>query len=187
MYLIRKWNEYMGPKDERLEAEGNKSTKAAAYILLVGSIVSLYYGIMVNQVASTTDHPILTPLGESVLPVQVPLTLTILVAGVVSLFMQMRKGMFSSYKRYAEVDRIPWDYVAVFALLMGAVLGVLTCGMRILAEVQIVGVENVAWFGDLAIGVVFFVIGYGLGFGAMALTIHDAIKRRRELDRELLD
>lgn len=116
MYLVRKWNEYMGPKDERLEAEGNKSTKAAAYILLVGSIVSLYYGIMVNQVASTTDHPVLTPLGESVVPVDLLLTLTILAAGVV-----------------------------------------------------------------------FFVMGFGLGFGAMALTIHDAIKCRHELERELQD
>ena len=48
MYLIRKWNEYMGPKDERLEAEENKSMKVASYILLIGSVVSLYYWIMVN-------------------------------------------------------------------------------------------------------------------------------------------
>lgn len=27
--LIRKWNEIMGPKDERLEAEENKATNAA--------------------------------------------------------------------------------------------------------------------------------------------------------------
>ena len=153
MYLIRKWNEYMGPKDERLEAEENKSMKVASYILLVGSTMSLYYWIMVNQVANTTDHPVLTPLGASVVPVDLLLILTILAAGFASVGMQIRGGAFSSYKRYAEVDRIPWDYVASFALFCGAVLGVLTCGMRILAEIQIVGIENVAWFGDLAIGV----------------------------------
>lgn len=187
MYLIRKWNEYMGPKDERLEAEENKSMKVASYILLIGSVVSLYYWIMVNQVASITDHPVLTPLGQSVVPIDFLLIVTILAAGLASVGMQMRGGAFSSYKRYAEVDRMPWDYVAIFALFCGAGLGVLTCGMRILAEIQIVGIESVAWGGDLAIGVVFFGMGFVLGFGAMALLIHDAIKRRRELERELWD
>mgnify|MGYP006982929267 CR=1 FL=1 len=160
MYLIRKWNEYMGPKDERLEAEENKSMKVASYIL---------------------------PLGASVVPVDLLLILTILAAGFASVGMQIRGGAFSSYKRYAEVDRIPWDYVASFALFCGAVLGVLTCGMRILAEIQIVGIENVAWFGDLAIGVVFFLMGFVVGFVAISLTINDAIKRRRLLEDELQD
>ena len=88
---------------------------------------------------------------------------------------------------YAVVARLPWVYVAIFALFCGAVLGVLTCGMRILAEIQIVGIENVAWFGDLAIGVVFFLMGFVVGFVAISLTINDAIKRRRLLEDELQD
>lgn len=187
MYLTRKWNEYMGPKDERLEAEESKSAKTAAYILLIGSVVSLYYWIMVNQVASTTDHPVLTPLGESVISVDFLLILTILAAGIVSMSMQIRGGTFSSYKRYAEVDHIPWDYVTIAALFCGVVLGVLTCGTRILAEIQIVGVEHVAWFGDIAMGIVFFIMGFALGFGAFALAIRDAIKRRHEIERALQD
>lgn len=63
----------------------------------------------------------------------------------------------------------------------------MTCGMRILAEIQIVGIENVAWFGDLAIGVVFFLMGFVVGFVAISLTINDAIKRRRLLEDELQD
>lgn len=59
--------------------------------------------------------------------------------------------------------------------------------MRILAEIQIVGIENVAWFGDLAIGVVFFLMGFAIGFVAISLTINDAIKRRRLLEDELQD
>ena len=57
MYLVRKWNEIMGPKDERLEVEENKAAKVSGYILLIGSILSLYYAIMLNQVAYTTDTP----------------------------------------------------------------------------------------------------------------------------------
>ena len=185
MYLVRKWNEFMGPKDERLEAEENKTAKVSSYILLIGSILSLYYAIMLSQVAYTTDSPIFTSLGENVVPVQLPLALTILVAGAVTVAMQTKSGFFSSRKRFAEVDSIPWDYVAIFAIFCGAVIGVLTCAMRIVAEIQIVGFEHVAWLGDLAIGIIFFGMGFAIGFAAIALSIHDAIKRRLEIEREL--
>lgn len=185
MYLTRKWNEIMGPKDERLEVEESRALKAGANILLAGAVLSLYYAIMLDQVAYTTNHPILTPLGESIVPVSLPLTLTILTAGAVSVSMQTKSGFFSSRKRLAEVDRIPWDYVTVFALFCGCALGILTCAMRIVAEIQIVGIGEVAWFGDLAIGAVFFVMGFAIGFAVIALAIHGAIKRRREIEREM--
>ncbi len=185
MYLIKKWNEIMGPKDERLETEENKAIKASAYILLIGTVLSLYYAIMLDQVAYTTNHPIMTSLGESLIHVQFPLTITILLAGIVSIAIQLKSGSFSSYKRFAEVDSIPWDYVSLFAIFCGLVLGFLTCGMRIIAETQIVGIEHVSWLGDIAIGVVFSILGFIVGFAAMAYTIHDAIKRRKKLEAEL--
>ena len=185
MYLTRKWNEIMGPKDERLEAEENKTAKVSSYILLFGSVLSLYYSIMLNQVAYTTDSPILTSLGENIIPVQLPLALTILVAGATTIAIQTKSGFFSSRKRFAEIDSMPWDYVSIFAVFCGAVIGILTCTMRIVAEIQIVGFEHVAWLGNLAIGVIFFGMGFALGFAAIALSIHDAIKRRREIEREL--
>ena len=157
MNLIKRYNQIMGPKDERLEAEENKSMKVGGTILLIGSVLHLL------------------------------LVLTILVAGVVSLTMQTRAGYFSSHKRFAEVDHIPWDFVTLFALFCGAIVGILTCSMRIVAEVQIVGLENVAWMGDLAIGIIFFIMGFLVGFAAITLTIHDAIKRRRALESELED
>ena len=185
MYLMRKWNEIMGPKDERLESEENKAVRASSYILLIGSILSLYYAIMLNQVDYTTNHPILTNLGESVMPVQLPLTLTILAAGIASTAMQTKTGFFSSRKRFADVDKIPWDYVAVFALFCAALVGGLTCIMRIVAEVQIVGIGEVAWLGDLAIGTVFAMMGFIVGFVAMALVMRDAIKHRQKIELEL--
>lgn len=185
MYLMRKWDEIMGPKDERLEAQECRSARASASILLVGAVISLYYAIMLNQVALTTDHPILTDLGETLVPVQALLMLTILVAGFVGIGMQLKGGAFSSYKRFAEVDCIPWDYVALFAVFCGVMVGLLTSITRIVAEAQIVGIANIAWAGDLAMGVVFFGIGFAVGFVAIACTIRDAIKRRRALEREL--
>lgn len=93
MNLIKRYNQIMGPKDERLEAEENKSMKVGGTILLIGSVLSLYYAIMLDQVSSTTDQPIFTALGEKLIPVHLLLVLTILVAGVVSLTMQTRAGI----------------------------------------------------------------------------------------------
>ena len=64
-------------------------------------------------------------------------------------------------------------------------MGVLTCALRIVAEIQIVGVGNVAWMGDVAMGVVFFIIGFAVGLGAFALAFNDAIKNRQRLEAEL--
>ena len=69
MNLIKRYNQIMGPKDERLEAEENKSMKVGGTILLIGSVLSLYYAIMLDQVSSTTGQPIFTALGEKLIPV----------------------------------------------------------------------------------------------------------------------
>lgn len=185
--FVRKWNEIMGPKDERLEAEESKATKAAIPILFVGSILSMYYWMMVEQVARTAEAPVFTPLGESVFPVHFLLAVTVLIAGIVYLGVLMRNGTISTRSRYAEVDCIPWGYVSATALLCGACLAILTCGMRILAEIQIVGIENVLWIADIAVGMVFFSIGFIAYFVVCALVIRNAIKRRLALEAELRD
>lgn len=185
MNIIKRWNEFMGPKDERLEAESNRCAAIGHTILIIGSALCLYYGIMLNQVADTTDHPLLTPLGQSVFPVDTALLIVILGSALVSTYLQVRSGAFDTHARIAQSDRIPWDYVTLIALLCGVGLGVVTTAMRILAEVQIVGVENVTWGGDVAMGIVYFTLAFLLAFGLVAATFHSAIDRRRQLEREL--
>lgn len=185
MYFSKKWNEIMGPKDERLATMENRAMRVMANILLVGMILALYYNIELRQVASVTDNPIMTPLGLNVDLTQLILIFTVIIACVASITMQTRSGFFSSRKRFAEVDRIPWDFVALASLVGGLIVGVLTCCMRILAEVQIVGFENVMWLGDIAIGIFFFVLAFVLCFIFFALSIQDAIKQRRKIESEL--
>ena len=160
MKIIDRWNEFMGPKDERLTAEANRCAAVGYAILIIGSALCLYYGIMLNQVAETTGHPLLTPLGQSVFPVDTALLIIILASGLISTYLQVRSGTFDTHTRIAQSDRIPWDYVALISLLCGLGLGVTTTVMRILAEVQIVGVENVTWGGDIAMGVVYFTLAF---------------------------
>ena len=90
-----------------------------------------------------------------------------------------------THARIAQSDRIPWDYVALVALLCGLGLGITTTAMRILAEVQIVGIENVMWGGDIAIGIVYFTLAFILAFVLFAATFRSAIDRRRQLERKL--
>ena len=56
MKIIDRWNEIMGPKDERLAAEANRCAAIGYTILIIGSALCLYYGIMLNQVAED-DRP----------------------------------------------------------------------------------------------------------------------------------
>lgn len=41
--LVRKWHEYVGPKDERLEAEEAKVYKTGFMLLSTGTLVLLIY------------------------------------------------------------------------------------------------------------------------------------------------
>ncbi len=59
--------------------------------------------------------------------------------------------------------------------------------MRILAEIQIVGVENVLQITDVAVGTVFFVIGFVARFAVTAFVVRNAIKRHLALEAELRD
>lgn len=185
MKIIDRWNEIMGPKDECLAAEANRCAAIGYTILIIGSALCLYYGIMLNQVAETTSHPLLTPLGQSVFPVDTALLIVILGSGLISTYLQVRSGAFDTHARIAQSDRIPWDYVALVALLCGLGLGITTTAMRILAEVQIVGIENVMWGGDIAIGIVYFTLAFILAFVLFAATFRSAIDRRRQLERKL--
>ncbi len=185
MKIIDRWNEIMGPKDERLAAEANRCAAIGYTILIIGSALCLYYGIMLNQVAETTGHPLLTPLCQSVFPVDTALLIVILGSGLISTYLQVRSGAFDTHARIAQSDRIPWDYVALVALLCGLGLGITTTAMRILAEVQIVGIENVMWGGDIAIGIVYFTLAFILAFVLFAATFRSAIDRRRQLERKL--
>lgn len=187
MNLIKRWNAYMGPQDERLASESCKYMKIGYFILLAGAVICLYYSIMVDQVSTTTDTALYTPVGENVFPVTWLMIIVVLLSSVIPMGMQMRAGIISDRKRYASTDRIPWDFVIMLSLVTGLILGVLTCGLRMVAEIQIVGIEAVTWAGDIAMGVVFFVMGFGLAIVFTAAMFNSAIKNRRRLEAELDD
>ena len=186
MNLIKRWNAFMGPKDERLESESNRCMRVGYILLLAGAGIAAWYGIMVNQVADTTDTPIYTSIGENVFPVSGVITVAILISCLITLGMQMKAGIVDEHVRMATIDHVPWGFCFVIGVISGAMLGVISATMRMLAEIQIVGIENVTWAGDLAMGVVFFVMAFVVGTFGTAAYIKSAIvaiaKQERLLD-----
>lgn len=187
MNLIERWNAYMGPKDERLVAENNRCMRVGYIILLAGAGIAAYYGIMVNQVADTTDTAIYTAVGQGVFPVSNVILIALLVSCLVTLALEMKAGVVDEHVRMAAIDRVPWDFCVIVGLISGALLGVITASMRMLAEWQIVGAANITWAGDIAIGVVFFGMAFALGTFGTAAFIASAIKQRQLLEQELED
>lgn len=186
MNLIKRWNDFMGPKDERLEAESNRYMRIGYIILLAGAGLATYYAIMVNQVADTTDTPIYTAVGQRLVPVDLILLVSILASCLITLTLQVKAGIVDEHVRIAEIDHVPWSFCVAIGLITGAMLGVVTAGMRMLAELQIVGVDNVTWAGDIAMGVVFFGMAFALGTFCTAGYIKSAISKR-EKEESILD
>ena len=144
MSLMKRWNEYLGPKDERLEAESARYLRTGYYLLLAGVVMCVYYGVMLEQVACVADVPLLTAAGAGVVSPNVLLMGALLVACFIPLALQARRGIVSDRARFAQVDSVPWDLVLLTSLACGAAVAVLSVVMRVLAEVQIVGVASVA-------------------------------------------
>lgn len=185
MNLIKRWNEYMGPKDERIEAQFGTFYKAGYIIFLVGVCVCLFYGIMLNQVSYVADEPIYTAIGESIFSPTYLLLIVLLIAGIVPSCLQIHAGIASDRSRMAEVDHVPWGYVALCSVLMGLAIGFGTFILRVIAEIQIVGIADVMWFGDIAIGIVTGGMGFIGGMICFGIAFTSAIKRRKTLELEL--
>lgn len=185
MNLIERWNAAMGPKDERIDAEMNRCNTRGYYVLLTGTALVAYYGLMLNQVSDTTDTPIYTAVGQSLVSPSALLFFVILASALITLWLEVRAGITDNHTRIATVDTVPWDFCVIIGLISGAALGIVTTLMRIVAELQIVGIDYVTWGGDVAMGIVYFLLAFVIGTFATAGVFSAAIRRRHELEREL--
>lgn len=185
MNLIERWNAYMGPKDERLVAENNRCMRVGYIILMAGAGIAGYYAIMVDQVADTTGTPIYTAAGLNVFPVSTVILLALLISCLVTVVLEAKAGVVDEHVRLAAVEQVPWDLCVLAGLAAGAFVGIITAGTRMLAEVQIVGVENVTWAGDIAMGIVFFIMTFALATFGTAAFFASAIKQRKLIEAKL--
>ena len=183
--LARKWREYAGPKDERLEAENAKIYKFGFMLLSFGMLVLLVYQIMAQQVAWVHNGAD----GAFKLfanPVDAVMYAWLFVVMLICSVQQTRKGYVDT-NRFGQTDHLPTGYFLLIAGITGVASALAIAAMRCIAEAQIVPLENVFWMANLATGAVFGVVIFIAVFGALALAFFEAKQHRAKIEAELDD
>lgn len=181
--LARKWREYAGPKDERLEAENAKIYKFGFMLLSFGMLVLLVYQIMAQQVAWVHNGAD----GAFKLfanPVDAVMYVWLFVVMLICSVQQTRKGYVDT-NRFGQTDHLPTGYFLLIAGITGVASALAIAAMRCIAEAQIVPFEDIFWAANLATGVVFGVTIFAATFGALCLAFYEAKHRRAKIEAEL--
>jgi len=147
MKLIDGWKRYFGEKDEREYAEMNRIYKTG-FLMLTGSLcVYLYYSLTLAQVRSVvTDEMV---IDGSTLFILALLLITCLVCTI----MQVRKGIVDEHVRFSDAEVFPSGYFGLVSSLTGVAVVILFMLCRGVAEAQVLGMNQVHWLVNLAMGV----------------------------------
>lgn len=183
MKLARKWREYAGPKDERLEAENAKIYKLGFMLLSFGMLTLLVYQIMAQQVAWVHDGAD-EAFRLFANPVDAVMYAWLFIVMIICAVMQTRKGYVDT-NRFGQTEHIPMGYFLLISGITGTVSALAIAAMRCIAEAQIVPIESVFWGANLATGVVFGVTIFVAVFGALCLAFFEAKQRRAKIEAEL--
>lgn len=174
--------------EDEAPAQGlGKAATVGFSVLCVGTAIALWYGISLSQVALATGNLIYTELGAGLFPLTALMAIILVVAGVSFLVVLIRNGVTTQRTKYANMTTIPWDLVGTYSVVGAVIIFVLAVLTRVAAEAQIVGAQNIAWYGDLALGSIFLIAGFVVCFIAFGLFFHEAIKQQRKLEDETHD
>lgn len=140
MNLVKKWKEYFGDKDERIDAEVNRIYKTGFLMLAFGTLLGLFYSINLSQVRSVAFDESTSLDGLTVFMFGL-----LFVTCVVCTVMQVRKGIVDEHVRFADTNAFPTGYFTLVSVFTGVAV-VLVCGLcRCIAEIQIIGLAQVHW------------------------------------------
>ncbi len=125
MKLIEQWRAYVGPVDERVEAESNRIYKVGFIMLTFGLLVALGYDTMVRQIVWMHE---IDMTGSGVMQFDmfhVMVVSWLLLTCLACAVLQSRKGFAEDGNRFSETDRFPGGYFALVSGLAAVVAGVL--------------------------------------------------------------
>lgn len=178
--LVRKWHEYVGPKDERLEAEEAKVYKTGFMLLSTGTLVLLIYQLMAQQVAwiHKDDGASYDMFAN---PVEAAMYIWFVVVMVACAIMQARKGYVDT-NRFGQTEKFPAQYFTLISGLSGLVSAVAIFVMRTVAEIQFVPFEQVFLVQNLVMGAAFGVLLFFVTYGAFYLQYRSAKSARDKMD-----
>lgn len=178
MKIIDKWNEYVGPKDERIVAEENRVYKRACIAIAFGVIALAYYQTALDMAAMMGDlEPATTGITVGSLA-----CLWVTIVFAVCCVDLARKGLVEN-NRFGNVDRYPLGY---FSLCSGIGAGITAAAMfliSVIAQWQVLGADGIFWAGDAAGALVAGVVVFALCSIAFPIYFHSA-KKNRDKDLE---
>lgn len=178
--LVRKWHEYVGPKDERLEAEEAKVHKIGFLLLSFGMVVLFVYQMMAQQVAWIHEG------GESSYhlfanPVEAVMYTWFVMVMIACAIMQARKGYVDT-NRFGQTEKFPAQYFALISGLSSLVSALAIFLMRTIAELQFVPIDQVLFVPNLVTGIVFGVLIFAATYLCFYMQYQSAKKARSKID-----
>ena len=182
--LQQQWNQYVGPKDERIEAEMNRLYKVGFIMLALGWLMLLYYDMLLQQVAAMES---VDTTGAGFISIGFSSAASfgwILLTCLVLIVMQCRRG-FMDVNRFGETETFPAGYFALVSAGVGVGLSLVVMLLRVLANVQVTGgADGMIWIIGLFVGGGSGVMVFLLCLLAFYLSFCSAKRNRRRLARE---
>lgn len=175
---------FFGPckeTDERIVAESNRIYRMGFWLLVLGHALYIWYSFMVSQVAYVNE---LKPnFDTSTSPfLNVWLLLVFAVVG----FMLARKGVFAPGD-LGEDELFPVERCLSASFGAATIVFVLATLMRALAEVELMGFEDVNLLHDIFIACVFAMEVFVASLVCFAVSYFFAKRRCRRLEADFDD
>lgn len=138
MKIIERWREHRGSVDERVEAESNRVYKLGFVMLSFGVLVYLYYDWSLKQAMCMRDVLANGAGRMEFTSADLFLYGWFALTMIVGMVLLVRKG-FGDDNRFAEAEQFPIGYYAIASIAFAVAVDVLTTGLRVLAEFQVLG------------------------------------------------
>ena len=186
MWLMDKWRQYAGTPDERIVADSCKGYRIGYIALSIGYIAALYFDISWTQVASVHDVYEYANPGFSTSAPGIFFLLWFIVTDVALIVRQNRRG-YVDESRFAETDRFPAGYFALISGMCGIAVMLVTALFRLIAELVLVGPAHTYWLGNIAVGLFFGIVVFGLCYLAFYCSFRSAKKHREAIAASFLE
>jgi len=135
-------------RDERLVVEANKVYTIGYFILTIGLALDIYYGFA--QVSVVALQNMSVNLFNYFNPFEF---LVFMTAHIVCIIVAGKRGILET-NRYIDTESFPKKYYLIVSGLAAVAAGLVAAMLRVLAESQILGVDNISWLRNAIVGLV---------------------------------
>ena len=184
--LKEKWEAYVGPKDERLEALSNRYYARLARSLIVCASLCVYYDNALRRAASMFDESFEQSALANTVPTGMLLSLALATCCVLYVSRINKQGIVD-INRFAETDTFPLGYFALCSALGAAAVALGIFAVESFAQVQFVGIQGTYWAANAAMGLFYASIIFPLCLLVSWFDYRSAKRNRKRIELELED